>query len=738
MSSIRTGAHGLRALFLAATAFAACAHAAGSEAYRWRNVAIGGGGFVTGIEFHPSERGLAYARTDVGGAYRWDAAARRWIPLTDWIGHADANLTGIESVALDPSDPDRVYLAAGTYTHERAGNGAILRSADRGASFERADLPFKLGGNELGRGNGERLAVDPNDGRVLFLGSRAHGLWRSADRGASWARVEGFPALATAESASASNRWRRQSIGIVFVVFDPASGTPGAPTPVLYAGVASREGGLFRSHDAGRTWEAVPGQPTGLRPNHMVRDARGDFLVSYGDEPGPDTMNDGALWRWSPASGRWTDISPAPQSSDLQGDGFGWGAVSVDARNPDVIVATTFNRWRPHDDIYRSTDGGRNWTAVFPASDFDHTASPWTAQARPHWMADVEIDPHDPDRVLFVTGYGIWASRNMTALDRGGRVDWWFEDAGLDETVPLDLVSPPQGAPLVSGLGDIDGFRHDDLARTTVQFAAPPRYSNTESLDFAGRVPGLLVRSGHLHGERHDVVRAAYSRDGGSTWTAFAGEPPDGEGAGEIAIAADGARVIWRTRNGSHWLTDDFGGRWQKVRGLPATAAVAADRFEAGVWYALDPASGQLFASGDGGVTFTQAAAGAGALGEWFRGELLPSTARGGVVYFAAAWRGLMRWSAGRLERLPGVENAFAAGLGAPKPGRANPALFVFGQVDGAVGLYRSDDEGRRWVRIDDPRHRFGHVRMLTGDARVHGRVYLATGGRGVIYGEPE
>jgi len=156
------------------------------------------------------------------------------------------------------------------------------------------------------------------------------------------------------------------------------------------------------------------------------------------------------------------------------------------------------------------------------------------------------------------------------------------------------------------------------------------------------------------------------------------------------------------------------------------------------VWYALDPASGQLFASGDGGVTFTQAAAGAGALGEWFRGELLPSTARGGVVYFAAAWRGLMRWSAGRLERLPGVENAFAAGLGAPKPGRANPALFVFGQVDGAVGLYRSDDEGRRWVRIDDPRHRFGHVRMLTGDARVHGRVYLATGGRGVIYGEPE
>src|SRR5690606_25615592 len=216
--------------------------------------------------------------------------------------------------------PERVYLAAGTYTHERAGNGAILRSADRGATFQRSDLPFKLGANELARGNGERLAVDPNDGRVLFLGSRAHGLWRSEDHGVRWKRVAGFPALATAESASASN-WKKQAIGIVFVVFDPASGQAGAPTPVVYAGVSSREGGLVRSADAGRTWQAVPGQPTGLRPNHMVGDGRGDFLLSYGDEPGPDSMKDGAVWRYSPASGTWRQITPRPR--DRQRGGFG-------------------------------------------------------------------------------------------------------------------------------------------------------------------------------------------------------------------------------------------------------------------------------------------------------------------------------------------------------------------------------------------------------------------------------
>jgi hypothetical protein len=713
--------------------------AVADAAYEWRNVAIGGGGFVTGLVFHPAERGLAYARTDVGGAYRWDAAARRWIPLTDWIGRDDANLTGIESLALDPSDPQRVYLAAGTYTHERAGNGAILRSSDRGASFERAGLPFKLGGNELSRGNGERLMVDPNDGRVLFLGSRAHGLWRSDDRGAHWARVEGFPALATSGSATASNHAnRKQSIGIVFVAFDPASGRPGAPTPVVYAGVSSREGGLFRSADAGKTWQPVPGQPTGLRPSHMVRDARGDFLLSYGDEPGPDTMNDGAVWRYSPARGAWTGITPAPQSTDLEGDGFGWGAVAVDASNPDVIVATTFRRWKPRDEVYRSIDAGRSWTPVLERSEFDHSASPWTAQATPHWMADIEIDPHDPDRVLFVTGYGVWASRDMTAVDRGGTVHWVFDDAGLDETVPLDLLSPPQGAPLVSGLGDIDGFRHDDLQRTTTQFAKPPRYSNTESLDYAGRKPEFLVRSGHLHHPDPAIVRVAWSGDGGSSWTQFTREPPAGEGEGRVSVAvsADGAHVVWQAGGAPHWLTTDRGGHWQAVRGLPVGATVAADRFEAARWYAFDPSSGKLFTSHDGGASFVEAGS-VTAIDGRFHGDLLASPLKSGVVYFAAAGNGLVRWADGRTMRLPGVDSAVAAGLGAPAPGHSVPALFVSGVVDGVDGLFRSDDEGGHWLRIDDARHRFGSLRMMTGDARVHGRVYLATGGRGIIYGEP-
>ena len=48
--------------------------------YVWHNVRVGGGGFIPGVVFSPVEPGLAYARSDMGGAYRFDAARDRWIP----------------------------------------------------------------------------------------------------------------------------------------------------------------------------------------------------------------------------------------------------------------------------------------------------------------------------------------------------------------------------------------------------------------------------------------------------------------------------------------------------------------------------------------------------------------------------------------------------------------------------------------------------------------------------------
>ena len=77
------------------------------ESYEWKNVQIVGGGFCDGIIFHPNAKDVRYARTDMGGAYRWDKKANRWVPMLDFIGYEHNNLVGVESVAVDPNDNQR-------------------------------------------------------------------------------------------------------------------------------------------------------------------------------------------------------------------------------------------------------------------------------------------------------------------------------------------------------------------------------------------------------------------------------------------------------------------------------------------------------------------------------------------------------------------------------------------------------------------------------------------------------
>jgi len=54
------------------------------------------------------------------------------------------------------------------------------------------------------------------------------------------------------------------------------------------------------------------------------------------------------------------------------------------------------------------------------------------------------------------------------------------------------------------------------------------------------------------------------------------------------------------------------------------------------------------------------------------------------------------------------------------------------------AGFYRSEDAGVTWVRINDDRHQFGFCGVIIGDPRVYGRVYVGTGGRGILVGEPK
>lgn len=678
--------------------------------YSWRSVAIGGGGFVSGVIYHPTAADLVYARTDVGGAYRWDAAAAAWIPLNDDLGRDDAQLTGVVSLAVDPSDPERLYLACGQYLPSWGRLGAILRSNDRGATWQRTELTVRLGGNADGRSTGERLVVDPHDGRVLWLGTNQDGLWRSADRGVTWTRMAGLSATQ-----------------LTLVELDQR-GSGATPTTV-WVGAVGAGSPLYRSTDNGATWTAIPGLPTGFVPHHAAfdyRDAAGVRLyVAGGDGLGPNGVNTGSVWKLDPATGTAVQL-PVPT-----GQG-GFGGVSVDPQRGGVVLVSTIDRWWPGDEVFRTTDGGATWKPLLAGATFTRTAGPWTTASTPHWTGDVDIDPHHPDRAMFITGYGVWATDNLSAADTGGVVTWDFRDRGLDETVPLEVISPAAGAPLIAAYGDIGVFRHLDLNQAPgAAERASPGTGTAPSVAVAGAAPLVLART-HYEGNR-----GSYSLDGGVTWTGFAAAPAPAlaNGPGRITVTADGARFVWMPTNAGVYVSTDRGTTWTAAAGAPTGSfKPVADAVSGDHVYVYDPNAGRVAVSTNGGATFAPSPAVVPAGG----GELKAAPGHAGHVWLPGGSGGLYRSTnyGASFTAVGGFTAAWRMGLGRAADGADYPALYVWGRRGAVDGLWRSADTAASWTRINDDAHQFGWLNDVSGDARVWGRVYLATGGRGVVVGE--
>ncbi|MFU8850062.1 WD40/YVTN/BNR-like repeat-containing protein [Micromonospora sp. SL1-18] len=302
-----------------AAAPATPAAAAASEPYSWKNIRIDGGGFVPGIVFNQTEKNLIYARTDIGGAYRWEQSTQSWAPLLDWVGADKWGWNGVVSLATDPVQTNRVYAAVGMYTNSwDPNNGAILRSTDKGATWQATALPFKNGGNMPGRGMGERLAVDPNKNSILYYGAEGgNGLWRSTDYGATWAKVANFPSVGNYRAdPNDSSGYQSQNQGLTWVSFDKSTGTAGNTTQTIYIGVADKANPVYRTTNGGTTWERIPGQPTGYLAHKGVVDLVGGYLyIATSDTGGPYDGGKGDVWKFNRATGAWMQISPIPSSS---------------------------------------------------------------------------------------------------------------------------------------------------------------------------------------------------------------------------------------------------------------------------------------------------------------------------------------------------------------------------------------------------------------------------------------
>ena len=747
--------------------------------FRWGNVMMGGGGFVSAIITSKTEKNLIYARTDVGGAYRWNETAKSWIPITDWIGPNHMSLMGVDALALDPQNPSRVYMFAGT-TYWNDGVTMILRSDDYGETFDTVNVTaqFKTNGNGMGRQNGERLAVDPNNPDVLFCGTRNDGLWKSTDRGSTWAKVASAPTLSN-------------DLGICLVLFDPNQ-TAGGVTTRIYIGLSRDSNNLYVSNDAGVTWEPVPivtGGSRAVMPQRAVLTPGGRFLyVATAAYAGPhgNGASRGALMRYDTNDKTWANVSPENLLDDPPGDG-GWGAylggvggVSISAADSNFIVASTINAWRPQiwdndreqkgwgDKIYASKDGGATWVNVFGGVDDGYTPKGdeqaavlfrngfnWIEGESIHWTGSVEIDPFDPKRVWATSGNGIYMADDFRP---GERFRFNFTVRGIEETVPLDVVSIP-GGPLITVIMDYDGFVHHDITQPVLGSRHNPRIGNTHGLDFAKLRPNVVVKVGGDDKQAtHEDYRFPlhYSQDTGRTWTKFGTHPNPGQNyAGKIAVSSDGRVVVWAPQErGMLYRTDDWGATWtQAATALYRNPFPHADPVDPAVFYAF---GGGVHRSNDTGKTFTRVTTTVAATHgsrnlDWTNDMRVTPGVKGHIWIVGHAWDGI---NGGFLTRSTDggvtfhdidpavdpkytqrVQHAEAVGFGKAADGHDYPAIYIYGTIGGVRGVWQSIDEAKSWVRIDDPKYQFGALangNFVRGDMNTFGVVYRSTAGRGI------
>lgn len=743
-----------------------------SDGKGWGNVRFDGGGFVDGILASSKEPGLYYARTDVGGVYRWNAEQKVWIPLLDWLSQDDVGLLGVESIALDPNNPKRLYVLAGT-SYFSKGKTVIMRSEDYGATFDTVDVSslWRAHGNGLGRQTGEKLAVDPNNADILFCGSRAAGLFKSTDAGKSWTNVSTIGASSGADLVSVN--------GIAFVLFDASSSrTSAGGTSTIYMGVSDAKNPLHVSKDGGATFTPIAGAPAGLMPNRAVL-ADGNLFVTFSNALGPHSLSNGAFYRYAVAGGTWTNLTPKTDDgsgymgSGGQGAAHGFGGVSVDASDAKHILLATLNFYGGQsryadgregwgDRIYVSTDGGETWTTTFTYKDPTDTSTAnvsangnaWISGGAIHWAGDIAFNPFNGKEAWVVSGNGIFHSENL-----GDALPVWkFEAKGIEETVPLDIVSIP-GGPLVTAIGDYDGAVYQNI--TTSYPRHNPAIGTTYTLGYAPLVGGFL-RAGHVTdystgtGIESDVMY--FSADNAATWTQL----PTPKGThGLVVLSADGKVLLHRPDNSStvHRSTDQ-GKTWTTVTGLDGQAQYArivCDPVNADVFYLLDQ-QGSLLRSKDKGATFAKVGSvqdESKGLYQSTNGLIRTVPGREGHLWApldqVQSWATNGKYSTNGLAfskdggvswtRFPSVYSAHAVGIGKASPGGAYETLFIWGVAgasDNPLGIYYSVDQGAGWKRMNDDKHQYGgpgNGAFVQGDMNVFGRVYMSTAGRGLVYG---
>ena len=376
---------------------------------RWRLLGPFRGGRVDAVSGVPGRPNEFYFGAVNGGVWKTIDAGRMWVPVFD-----GQPVASIGALAVAPSAPDTVYVGTGESTLRDSmgyGNG-MYKSINAGKTWTHIGLDDT---QHIGK-----IAVDPKDPNTVFVAAIGHlyqahasrGVYRSKDGGRTWSKVlfknDSVGAVEVVIDPTNSQivyagLWNTRRPP--WYTYQPSNG-PG--------------GGIFKSTDGGTNWtqltRGLPADcigrtgiavaPSNPRRLYAVVD---DFLPE-GAPPGttcPGTPPgrgggagvatpppSGGVYRSDDAGGTWVKLSG---DNALWGRGWYFEKIAVDPKNADIVYV-------PNVSTSRSMDGGKTWEALRGSPGGDDYHQTW-------------VSPDDPNTVIIASDQGAIITHNAKATD---------------------------------------------------------------------------------------------------------------------------------------------------------------------------------------------------------------------------------------------------------------------------------------------------------------------------------
>ena len=331
---------------------------------RWRMIGPYRGGRVTAVAGHADHPLVYYMGVTGGGVWKTVDAGLTWLPITDSTRMAGS----IGAVAVAPSDPNVVYVGTGESPprgNVSPGNG-MYRSTDGGKTWRAIGL---ADAGQIGH-----IAVHPTNPDLVYVAALGHifgpndmrGVYRSRDGGATWQRV----------------LFRDAASGAIDLAMDPTN------PRILYAALwqvrrlpwgfesGGPGSGLFKSTDGGDTWTEIT-RRRGLPDSGTV--GKIGVTVSAAD---PERVwaivehEQGGVFRSDDAGLTWQRVNDERR---LRQRAWYYTHIHADPKDPETVYVLNTG-------FYRSVDGGRTYTGIRVPHGDNHAL--WIAPNDPHRMVN--------------------------------------------------------------------------------------------------------------------------------------------------------------------------------------------------------------------------------------------------------------------------------------------------------------------------------------------------------------